>query len=182
MGSGLKMNDLEGIKKFEQEFSTYRAKMNQELLDFFAKRGKIFKSKYAIDQPLSEIFTIYTYPLELDYYNDEIRREHNLIQIDSPLFPSKIPKKFELPENFIGSKVIYVSLGSLLSVYLEKLQRLVNILDKLPYRYIFSKGARGDELIFPSDKFIGENFVNQLAVLQVSDLAITHGGNNTFCP
>ena len=40
---------------------------------------------------------------------------------------------------------------------------------------------KGHDLKFPSNKFIGENYVDQLAVLQVVDGMIAHGGNNTFC-
>lgn len=63
----------------------------------------------------------------------------------------------------------------LLSLYVHLIQRLVDMLDKLPYKFIVSKGLNGDQLKFPSAKFIGENFVDQLAVLQVSDAIISHG-------
>ena len=116
-------------------------------------------------------------------------------QIDSPLFPERIPKPFELPSEFakLPGKIIFVSLGSLFSAYTYLLQRLCDILEKLPYKYIVSKGKNclnffkkiysnfssegpnGDGLKFPSNKFIGENFVNQLAVLQVADAMIAHG-------
>lgn len=61
------------------------------------------------------------------------------------------------------------------SLYVHLIQRLVDLLDKLPYKFIVSKGAYGDQLKFPSAKFIGENFVDQLAVLQVSQAIISHG-------
>ena len=57
----------------------------------------------------------------------------------------------------------------------HRLQDLINILNNLPYKYILSKGSNGDNLEFPSNRFIGENFIDQLAVLQVVDCIITHG-------
>ena len=119
-------------------------------------------------------------------------------QIDTPIHAERIPKPFELPSEFakLPGKIIYVSLGSLFSAYTYIIQRLCDILEKLPYKYIVSKGKKfyfffqkknlipisisskgpnGDTLKFPSNKFIGENFVNQLAVLQVVDGMIAHG-------
>lgn len=63
----------------------------------------------------------------------------------------------------------------------HRLQDLVDVLDKLPYKYIVSKGPNGDNLKFPSKKFIGENFIDQLAVLQQADAMIAHGGANSLC-
>ena len=49
------------------------------------------------------------------------------------------------------------------------------MLDRLPYKYIVSLGPNGDAIKLPSSKFIGEKHVDQLAVLQSSDVAIVHG-------
>lgn len=63
-------------------------------------------------------------------------------QIDTNLHPGRIPKPFELPDEFakLPGKIVYVSLGSLFSAYTHILQRLCDILEKLPYKYIVSKG------------------------------------------
>ena len=50
------------------------------------------------------------------------------------------------------------------SIYVDKLQRLVDILDKIPsVKFIVSKGPNGDKLKFPSNRFIGQNFVDQVS-------------------
>ena len=45
-----------------------------------------------------------------------------------------------------------------------------------------SKGPNGDKLIFPSNRFIGENYINQLGVLQTvaanNGCMIAHGGQS----
>lgn len=68
------------------------------------------------------------------------------------------------------------------SQYTSLVQRLVDILATMPqYRYIVSKGPRGDQIKLPDNgRFYGENFVNQLGVLQVADAMVAHGGNNTL--
>ena len=83
------------------------------------------------------------------------------------------------------------------SAYTHRLQKFVDILEKLPnYKYIVSKGPNGDQLVMPSERFIGlncktldyapltltavhsncsdfppfstgENFIDQIGVLQV---------------
>lgn len=114
---------------------------------------------------------------EVDYFSNEIKQKYRLLQIDTPLYADKIPKPFVLPEDFknLPGKLIYVSFGSLFSNYVDKIQQLVDILEQLPHKYVVSKGFYGDQLRFPSNKFIGENYVDQLAVLQVADLMIAHG-------
>uniref|UniRef100_A0AAN0N6H0 UDP-glycosyltransferase n=1 Tax=Polyphagotarsonemus latus TaxID=1204166 RepID=A0AAN0N6H0_9ACAR len=150
---------------------------------------KVYKDqnlKYDKDIPIycprSDNLSIYSYPKELDYFDDGIREKYKLLQVDAPIVPSRIPPSFELPEEFskLPGKIIYVSLGSLFSLYHTKLQKLIDVLATLPYKYIVSKGPAGEKINFPDNRFIGENFVNQLAVLQVVDMMIAHGGNNTF--
>lgn len=61
------------------------------------------------------------------------------------------------------------------SAYAYLLQRLLDMLEKLPYKYLVSKGRNGDQVRLPSERFIGSNFVDQLAALQVCEAAICHG-------
>ena len=60
-------------------------------------------------------------------------------------------------------------------MYTSRFQRLLDMLDRLPYKYIVSLGPKGDQIRLPSSKFIGANYLNQLAVLQSCDAAIVHG-------
>lgn len=55
--------------------------------------------------------------------------------------------------------------GSMFSIYVDKLQRLVDILDKIPNaKFIVSKGPNGDKLRLPNNRFIGENYVDQVGL------------------
>ena len=175
------MDEKEKIRKFRDQFVNCKQNISSYLHRQFEERGKKYEKDLPIDLPLSEHFSLYSFPLEIDYYDEKVREQHRLWQIDSPLFKERIPKPFEPPEHFasLPGKIIYLSLGSGFSAYTHLLQRLVDSLDKLPYKYIVSKGPNGDRLKFPSSKFIGENYLNQLAVLQITDLMLGHGGNNS---
>lgn len=70
---------------------------------------------------------------------------------------------------------MFYLLGTMFSGFSNLLQRLLDTLERLPYKYIVSKGRNGDQVKLPSERFIGSNHVNQLAVLQVCEAAICHG-------
>uniref|UniRef100_A0AAN0N800 UDP-glycosyltransferase n=1 Tax=Polyphagotarsonemus latus TaxID=1204166 RepID=A0AAN0N800_9ACAR len=182
MGLDIGVNDKEEIKssKIKLEKAIKNSKKNYELI--FHKMNVKYDKEYSMFAPRSDYLSIYCYPKELDYYNDEIRKKYKLLQIDSPIITSKLPEPYKLPETFanLPGKIIYVSLGSLFSLYYTKIQKLIDVLAELPYKYIVSKGHNGCKIRFPNNRFIGENFINQLAVLQVVDMMIAHGGNNTF--
>uniref|UniRef100_A0AAN0LH68 UDP-glycosyltransferase n=1 Tax=Polyphagotarsonemus latus TaxID=1204166 RepID=A0AAN0LH68_9ACAR len=148
----------------------------------FINRNVTFDKKHPINVPRSDYLSFYCYPKELDYFDEKIKNKYNLLQVDSPIAESRIPMPYKLNDEFakLPGKIIYVSLGSLFSCYDTKLQKLVDRLAKLPYKYIISKGPNGDKIKFPDNRFIGENYVNQFSVLQVADMMIAHGGNNTF--
>ena len=94
-----------------------------------------------------------------------------------------MPKPFELPEEFakLPGKIVYFSWGTVFGYFEQYVQRALDALDKVPdCKFIVSKGQNGDKIKFPSSKFIGENYVDQLAILQVADLMIGLGGNNSL--
>lgn len=150
-----------------------------------ARGLKFDKKNLRIDVPIGEHFSVYTYPLELDFVPEAAKLEHSLWRIDSAILPQSLPAPFELPDQLKNQagELIYVSMGSLFSVFTERFQRIINMLDRLPYRYIVSLGPKGEQIKLPSGKFWGANYVQQLAVLQNPDckLIISHGGNNTVC-
>uniref|UniRef100_A0AAN0LVW8 UDP-glycosyltransferase n=1 Tax=Polyphagotarsonemus latus TaxID=1204166 RepID=A0AAN0LVW8_9ACAR len=182
IGSDAGIDEKEKIRKFKEDFLCVETKLIKFLNDLFEKRNVKFNKNLPINLPRSDILSIYNYPKELDYFDDELRKTYKLWQIDSPIVPSRIPAPYQLSEEFVKlpGKIIYVSLGSLFSCFDSKIQKLLDTLAELPYKYIVSKGPNGDKIKFPNDRFIGENFVDQLAVLQVADMMIAHGGNNTF--
>ena len=127
----------------------------------------------------SPYLNIYSFPLELDY-NDLRPNPPKWHRVDTLMIKPK--EEFEIPEKLKNKpgKLIYFSLGSLSSVNVELMGKLINYLADSPHRFIVSKGMLGDEYDLPLNCW-GANFVPQTAVLKVVDLAIIHGGNNSLC-
>ena len=113
-GLNTTMNDGEEIKKVNDKIEEFRMKKLKLLASYFEKRGIELPKGVAIECPLNpKTASIYAYPLEVDYYNDEIRTKQNLWQIDSVISDDRIPKPFEISEEFkkLPGKIIFVSLG-----------------------------------------------------------------------
>ena len=127
----------------------------------------------------SPYLNIYSYPLELDY-TDLRPNPPKWVRVNT--FVIKPKEEFQIPEKLKNKpgKLIYFSLGSLSSVNVELMKKLINYLSDSPHRFIVSKGMFGDEYDLPENCW-GDNFVPQTAVLKVVDLAIIHGGNNSLC-
>lgn len=60
------------------------------------------------------LFRLTVFFPELDYFSEEIKEKFNLWQIDTPLFPERIPAPYVLPKSFkaLPGKIIYLSLGT----------------------------------------------------------------------
>ncbi len=88
--------------------------------------------------------------------------------------------RFEVPEVLRDREgaLIYLSLGSLGSADVDLMRRLVEVLGRLPHRFIVSKGPRSGEYALAHNMW-GEELLPQPAILPMVDLVITHGGNNT---
>lgn len=57
------------------------------------------------------------------------------------------------------------------------MQKVLRILSRIPHRFIVSKGVIGHEYdSLMADNMHGENWLNQLSVLQTVEIIITHGG------
>ena len=125
----------------------------------------------------SPYLNIYAYPMELDYL-DQRPLPPKWHRFDS--FVRLNEKDFELPEKLKekSGKLIFLSMGTLGSMSVELMKRLVNLVGDLPFRFIIAKGVLGDQYDLP-DNCWGENMVSQMNVLPKVDLVITHGGNNT---
>src|SRR5882672_5718282 len=122
---------------------------------------------------------IYGYPLELDY-TDIRPLPKNFIRFDN-LKRTEENLSFEIPVPLRDrpGKLIYFSLGSMCSADVENMKRLVTILSKSKHRFIVSKGPLHEEYDLPVNMW-GAATVPQIQVLQLVDLVITHGGNNTI--
>ena len=151
--------------------------------------------KSLLNEPKSQTspyLNVYGYPNELDYRTaDNIPLRENFVNLetfcrdeenDSDLDVSKTKQFLSLPEQFKystpTSKLIYFSLGTLLSMDIELIKRLLAMFATTPHRYIVSKGLRADEFELP-DNCWGGSYLDQIRIIQLVDLVITHGGNNT---
>ena len=79
-----------------------------------------------------------------------------------------------------GTPVVYVSFGSFLSVRADVLRRVVDALRALPVRVALAVGAADPAAIgeVPGHWLVRE-FLPQVALLERSAVAVTHGGNNS---
>lgn len=84
------------------------------------------------------------YPKELDYTEDGIVLPGKWLRIDSPIF-KPYPTPFEVPEKLknLPGKLIYFSLGTVVSMYEPLMQKVINILSQLNHRFIISLGKTG---------------------------------------
>ncbi|XP_053207639.1 NDP-glycosyltransferase YjiC-like isoform X1 [Panonychus citri] len=122
----------------------------------------------------------YHYPADLDYTEFE-PIEPGWHRIDCYVRSPDEGSTFELPDKLKDKpgKLIYFSLGSTASNDLLIMNKCLSVLARCGHRVIVSMGRRGDKLNL-SDNMWGQEYVNQVAVIEKVDLVITHGGNNTF--
>jgi UDP:flavonoid glycosyltransferase YjiC (YdhE family) len=121
---------------------------------------------------------LYVYPGLADY-----RRARPLPpswhRLDSSVRQTE--EAFALPDALAAraGPLIYFSLGSLGSADVGLMRRVISCLAATPYRYVVSKGPLHNEIDL-APNMAGAEFLPQTSVLQLCQLAITHGGNNTI--
>jgi MGT family glycosyltransferase len=119
---------------------------------------------------------LYLYP-EVADYTDRRPLGPTWHRLDSSVRATET--QFEWPDGFRdGSKIVYLSLGSLGSADVDLMRRLVSVLADTPYRYIVSKGPMADDYELAPNMW-GAAQVPQTTLLSQVDAVITHGGNNT---
>lgn len=136
--------------------------------------------------PKTQSLFVYAYPEEVNY--KEIREQgwFNLEVFDKSKpnvrsFDQLVPPEFlaDTLNNKFSGKYVYLSLGSMGSIDVNLMKRLVNILSGTPHKYIVSKGPCHDQFALATNMW-GHSYLPQVALLPFMDLVITHGGNNTF--
>lgn len=132
--------------------------------------------------PLSPFLNLYQYPAELDYHH-QIRIPDHFVRVDAFCREEVGSAEFGLPAEFArtikpGDKLIYLSMGSMGSVDVALMSRLVGVLGRTAHRFVVSRGLRSHEYRL-ADNMWGEPSVPQTRVLPLVDLVITHGGNNS---
>lgn len=175
--SGYPVADRGGWSAFAEEYRRVHATPWTEFDDWVRQQGapSLDDLEFVHTSPY---LNLYLYPGEADY-----RRARPLgtkwRRLESCVRRPGVDR-FEVPEALRGREgaLVYLSLGSLGSADVDLMRRLVEILGRLPHRFIVSKGPRHDEYALAGNMW-GEEFLPQPAVLPLVDLVITHGGNNT---
>lgn len=111
--SDARMDDTEKIKEFDKKLEKCYEKILETIKNYFKERNvELPEAGVRIDRPFSKHFTIYSYPTELEYYPEKLREAHNLWQIDTPVLSNRLPKPYELPDEFkaLPGKIICKSL------------------------------------------------------------------------
>jgi len=121
---------------------------------------------------------IHVYPQELDYPRSRALGP-TWHRVDSTVRDPD--RAFDVAALVHGEgPLAYLSLGSLGSMDVGLMQRLIDTLDRAGIRAVVSLGMLGGELRLGS-RMYGEAFLPQTAVVPQCDVVIGHGGNNTFC-
>jgi len=174
--SGYPSNDESGWAEFRAEYRRAVSELHGEFSGLCVERGA---------RPLpgvdfiheSEWLNLYVYPEIVDYARSR------------PLAPTwhrldtcvrRADAEPKLPERIASGPgaLVYVSLGSLGSADVGLMKRLVEVLGRMPHRFVVSKGPQHTEFEL-ADNMWGEEYLPQTALLPLVDAVITHAGNNT---
>lgn len=204
---GLPTNWLETKDaKMKAIYEDYAKKADETSMELYEEFNEYLTVEHKLDplplDPLSYIYdspylNVYMYPEELDYTHlptpSKWQRCDSIMRANIKL-PDKTatgdkneedegrqPPPFEIPKELDGKpgKLIFLSMGSLASGDVPLMKRLIGILSKSPNRFIVSMGPNWQQYELAPNMW-GQKFLPQLSVLQVIDLIITHGGNNTI--
>jgi MGT family glycosyltransferase len=173
--SGYPAADRSGWQRFRAEYERAHLPMWEEFNAWVSAAG-------APPLPRLEFIhegaaNIYVYP-ELADYPRSPGPGPGWHRLDSSV--RQTDEQFTLPGRLAGrpGALIYFSLGSLGSADTGLMQRVIDCLAATPYRYVVSMGPLHEEITLAPNMW-GAEFVPQTSVLQLADLVITHGGNNT---
>lgn len=180
-GRGLKLEQMTAEEKqFERKTKSLIIGMLQ---NFFKEKGLDTWHNDIELAPTSPYLNFCMGPDELSLENIPslnpipktwVRLEHT---IDEPE-PSY---RFKIPDTLTKQpgKLIYFSLGTLVTSDVELINRLLEILSKSPNKFIVSKGQMHEQIkMYPN--MWGDKFLDQKAILPQVDLFITHGGHNSI--
>jgi MGT family glycosyltransferase len=127
----------------------------------------------------SPYLNLFLFPREVTYARRSRPPGPEWQRLDSTVRAPDRP--FHVDEHLPGDgALLYLSLGSLGSMDVGLMQRIVDVLAATPHRVIVSLGPLGDQVRL-GERMYGEEFLPQTAIVPQCDLLITHGGNNTFC-
>jgi UDP:flavonoid glycosyltransferase YjiC (YdhE family) len=113
--------------------------------------------------PDSPYANLYLTPKEIDLYNENLPAKPNWFPFDSLIRETQ--EEFVLPQNFanLPGKLIYLSMGTIGSAYVELMEKLVDFLKDSPNKFIVSKGMFGEKYELESNMW-GKNSLPQTKV------------------
>ncbi|HEX3325763.1 MAG TPA: nucleotide disphospho-sugar-binding domain-containing protein [Actinomycetota bacterium] len=174
--SGLPLDDPSGWDAFRAEYERTHRELWESTNDWVIEQGA------PPLPPLEFIHTsahlnLYLFPQAADYPRSQPLAE-TWHRLESSVRDTEEP--FEVPDGLRNQPgaLVYLSLGSLGSADVDLMKRLIEVLAETPYRYIVSKGPRAAEFEL-ADNMWGEARLPQTNIIPLTDLVITHGGNNT---
>ena len=175
--SGFSVNsDPQLWKEFQNKVDCELRPVKDEYKKWLFEKGIELNSiDFMNDSPY---LNIYSFPEELDY-TDVAPPLRGWFRMDC-LIRKVIDHEHGIPLNFLNQHefFIYLSLGSLGGANVDLMKKLINILNQTTYKVIVAKGPSHEEYEL-GPRMWGGPFLNQLKILPLVDLVITHGGNNT---
>lgn len=175
--SGLPQDDRSEWQAFNEEYRRTHYDMWKSFNEWVVAQGAPALEELEFIHE-SDAANLYVFPEVADYKRELNSTWHRM---DSSV--RETDQDYELPEAVRnlseGSKLIYLSLGSLGSADVDLMRRLVSCLSTSKHRFIVSKGPQHAEFEL-ADNMVGGEFLPQTKIIPLVDLVITHGGNNTI--
>ena len=184
LGLSALRNEMTGEwKEFERR---NKRPLRQKIREFWHSKGAPDWPLELDLTPTSPYLNFYLGPRELGLEqvagslpeSSWFRLEHTIDEAQEAGGQDLSPK---LGEEFLSQpgKLVYFSLGTLVTCDTEMINRLLEILGNSPNKFIVSMGQMHRHIKLRPNMW-GEQFVDQKAVLKRVDLFITHGGHNSI--
>ena len=176
--SGCREDDAVGQERFRRRYQEVLKPIHDEFNKFLIQCGEA-------PYPLANFVE------ESPYMNLLLYPESAKFNRSKPLDPNRFQylegcvredSPFEVPAFEVNSEspLIYVSFGTLGSSDIQLMQRLIDVLGKLPYRVLLNVGDYIEQYKnVPKNIYIAA-WYPQPSVIPHVDMVIHHGGNNSF--
>ena len=176
--SGCRENDAAGQERFRRRYQEVLKPIHDEFNNFLIQCGEA-------PYPLANFVE------ESPYMNFLLYPESAKFNRSKPLDPDRFQylegcvredSPFEMPAFEVNSEspLIYVSFGTLGSSDIQLMQRLIDVLGKLPYRVLLNVGDYIEQYKNVPKNIHIAAWYPQPSVIPHVDMVIHHGGNNSF--
>ena len=176
--SGCREDDAAGQERFRRRYQEVLKPIHDEFNKFLIQCGEA-------PYPLANFVE------ESPYMNFLLYPESAKFNRSKPLDPDRFQylegcvredSPFEMPAFEVNSEspLIYVSFGTLGSSDIQLMQRLIDVLGKLPYRVLLNVGDYIEQYKNVPKNIHIAAWYPQPSVIPHVDMVIHHGGNNSF--